>query len=397
MSVNLQTRKIGMLFMALAGLLFIVNTFFYVMKHVTPIEYVTSPAIWQNFLVLIVMALTAWYPGKASRFIQVAAIWFVGTVMAQDTGSMQYLSLVTYGGGLVLAYKYDMLQKHMIAKVIAAVLWAATSLIISGSVQDFYIRLIDMLVFIAFGIIFIYVLFESELQILKKRMIIMDQQRGMAENLDGVLHSFKALTASMVSSTDRILEGDMDYLELLSLATEELRSRVLEVNNFQKNSVIDSKVEFDVLPVIQSIVRIFQVGVAAVITVEGESFMLTANVSNFKIAIENAIRNAVEVLPNGGKVTIIVRGGLITVADTGPGIPCCITCHETHKCNTCSQFRYGKTSKPNGSGFGMRNLMDFVDSNAWRLQVSAIQNIGTTIRIDTVKRQEGFTWEKRKP
>jgi signal transduction histidine kinase len=92
-------------------------------------------------------------------------------------------------------------------------------------------------------------------------------------------------------------------------------------------------------------------------------------------ALLEVISNAVDAMPDGGRLHIAARaanGGVeIEVADTGGGIPANIMA------SVCEPFF---TTRPEGTGLGLAIAKRYVEQNGGRL-VIASENGGTTVSI----------------
>ncbi len=113
-----------------------------------------------------------------------------------------------------------------------------------------------------------------------------------------------------------------------------------------------------------------------VLDVEGDRALLFE-------ALSNLIANAVEAMPNGGKVTLSTaltgNGGTeIAVVDEGTGI-------EPE--NLSSIFDFCFTTKPTGAGIGLSMALRIIDLHRGTLKISSRPGHGTTARITLPLRQ----------
>jgi signal transduction histidine kinase len=98
-------------------------------------------------------------------------------------------------------------------------------------------------------------------------------------------------------------------------------------------------------------------------------------------ALVEIISNAVDAMPDGGRLRIATRGedgedgrGLVAIeiADTGGGIP------EHVLPSVCEPFF---TTRPEGTGLGLAIAKRYVEQNGGRLEISSVRGAGTTVRV----------------
>ncbi|WP_162180222.1 sensor histidine kinase [Spirochaeta lutea] len=133
------------------------------------------------------------------------------------------------------------------------------------------------------------------------------------------------------------------------------------------------------------------------VILQGQRFLLLQ-------IMENVVRNSCEaIMEQGetGQITITVSNrqdsAVLSIHDTGPGIPFCVDCdREQRDCATCFAFEIGKTTKPNGSGYGMYNVMQALKNLKGTIQIFSGPERGTLIEM-TFPRQASETTEPTEP
>ena len=107
------------------------------------------------------------------------------------------------------------------------------------------------------------------------------------------------------------------------------------------------------------------------------------NIDSLKMrrVIDNLVRNAIEAMPGGGKLTLETKGDgdqyIITVTDTGVGIPA-----E----NLPNLFKLYYTTKSKGLGLGLAYSQRAVEAHGGTINVESTVGKGTSFKIEMKKR-----------
>jgi len=110
-------------------------------------------------------------------------------------------------------------------------------------------------------------------------------------------------------------------------------------------------------------------------------------------ALGNLVANAIEAMPEGGRVKISSRlavgeGAEIIVHDEGTGI---------EQENLSSIFDFCFTTKPAGAGIGLSMAMRIIDLHRGTLKIGSQPGRGTTVRITLPLRQAVKTFTSPAP
>ncbi len=128
----------------------------------------------------------------------------------------------------------------------------------------------------------------------------------------------------------------------------------------------------------------------------GELPMVLGNAQKLKQALLNLVMNAIEAMPNGGKIKLFAGERLgtleISVTDTGPGIP-------AGRLETI--FDPFISTKANGLGLGLAVCREIVEQHGGTLSVESREGMGTTffVRLPVSKQsrlvpQEPPKWDR---
>lgn len=106
--------------------------------------------------------------------------------------------------------------------------------------------------------------------------------------------------------------------------------------------------------------------------------------------IDNLVRNALEAMPGGGRLTVETKaqgeGFAITIADTGIGIP---------DANLPSLFKPFYTTKPKGLGLGLAYSLKAIEAHGGTIEVESRVGEGTTFKIILGKRVDAHAAEAK--
>lgn len=106
------------------------------------------------------------------------------------------------------------------------------------------------------------------------------------------------------------------------------------------------------------------------------SLMVPVDVSLLKSALLNLLRNAIQAMPSGGKISIGIdhegSHAVLKVADTGEGIP-----EENMK----KLFMPFFTTKKRGNGFGLTEVQRVIQAHGGSVEVQSVLGEGTTFIV----------------
>lgn len=109
-----------------------------------------------------------------------------------------------------------------------------------------------------------------------------------------------------------------------------------------------------------------------------EGLCVSADPALLRQVLWNLINNAVEAMPNGGKLTLRAMvdedadGCVVSIEDTGPGIPFAIRKHL---------FEPFFSTKKTGSGLGLATVQRIMDVLGGRVEIESEEGVGTDVRF----------------
>jgi len=107
-------------------------------------------------------------------------------------------------------------------------------------------------------------------------------------------------------------------------------------------------------------------------------------------AVENLVRNAVEAMPEGGRVTVRTNadwcrdwrvGASVTVQDTGVGMD---------SRSSARAFEDFFTTKPHGSGLGLPFIKRVMQAHDGRVEMTTKRGGGTSVTLHFLSRSDGI-------
>jgi PAS domain S-box-containing protein len=113
------------------------------------------------------------------------------------------------------------------------------------------------------------------------------------------------------------------------------------------------------------------------LALEDHPVMVTVNATRIEQILVNLVINAVQAMPNGGKLLITARSldsrVEIQINDTGDGIAADVVTHI---------FEPFFTTRADGTGLGLPVVKEIVESYGGTIDVDSTRGIGTTFRFD---------------
>jgi two-component system sensor histidine kinase BaeS len=118
--------------------------------------------------------------------------------------------------------------------------------------------------------------------------------------------------------------------------------------------------------------------VTVAVEADGGGDVATADADRVVQVVSNLVENAIRVTPAGGRVTVSVAPGAITVSDTGPGIPAEDIEHAFDRFHL--RRRHGRGS-PDGAGLGLAIVRELTEAMGGSVAVESSPGAGATFRV----------------
>ncbi|MFP4384475.1 MAG: sensor histidine kinase [Spirochaetia bacterium] len=398
--ISLQ-QKIGIV--AATGCFFVAFFYFWTV-YTTETFYIfrviTSLKVGAPIMVGVCFLLTATRESPIYRAVQVS-LFFSLSPLPFLTLDYMFYGPVLMVMGYVTAFKYGYLEKYFYSKTSFIFLAALLATIIPPFLL-FKRDLTDQMgILTSAGIllVFLWVLYENaEIERLKKEAKLKQENNRnrkmgrIATNVGGLVHNLKN-DISLITANLYMLQEEGGYqnqLHGIQHAVDRLNSRINRILLAIKADTLKERTAVDLELLICSIVEGFQVerdfkkGLEVEINVE-KNLTLFSSISELSQIIENLISNAwdaVKSTGSRGKLTIngVIREDrtILTFKDTGRGIEG-FEHSVPVSCMKNDFFKVGKTTKEEGSGFGMVYVIETMRKYNGDVRISSQSGRGTAV------------------
>jgi signal transduction histidine kinase len=201
---------------------------------------------------------------------------------------------------------------------------------------------------------------------------------GVAHEIKNPLNAIN-LTISHLKDNyiDEKNEKVLRYIETISAEISRLDKTVNAFLNYTRAENL-KKEETDINELLSQVVNLYEREIAHNgIDLKlnfGKPFISYVDPERLKTALVNIILNAIQAMPEGGKLTLETNPdrGEITVNDTGQGIP---------EKNLENVFDLYYTTKSGGTGLGLPTAYKIVRAHGGDLEISGAEGKGTTVLI----------------
>ncbi len=204
---------------------------------------------------------------------------------------------------------------------------------------------------------------------------------GVAHFIKNSLYNIQSRAQLLLDQTNKE-DKAYEFLEVINRRCDDANKVVVDLLNFAKGRKKKSeKKELSVVKNIEGALDLFLTDlrykdIEIIKNIKGENGKIIGVEFELKEAFLNLIKNAVEAMPKGGKLTIDINSTekeiIVDISDTGRGMS-----EETLK-NIFVPFY---TTKDNSSGIGLFVTQKIIHNHHGTIQAKSMENKGTTFII----------------
>ncbi|MDY6971855.1 MAG: ATP-binding protein [Thermodesulfobacteriota bacterium] len=225
----------------------------------------------------------------------------------------------------------------------------------------------------------------QELKITQAQLIRTERLEAMGHLIQGVAHEIRNPITTIGGFAWRIKRGFkqdpklQQYINIILKESERLENLVKTVDEF--TNLLSARLTLDECnTILEQVLREFQPranqqGVKILANIE-QGLSLTIDSSQIFTALSNIMSNALESMPDGGELKLDAKHEpdhiLITILDTGPGIP---------KEDLNSVYDPFFTTKTRGAGLGLSMVHQIVLNHDGEIKIESREGEGTTVTL----------------
>jgi signal transduction histidine kinase len=206
-----------------------------------------------------------------------------------------------------------------------------------------------------------------------------DVAMGLAHEIRNPLSIIKTAT-ELLRRRMSVMNEDISYLDYVISETGRINELITEFLDFASPRPYQRMCQ-PLRPLIDELVSFcepeFRVGhIAVAIDDQAPGIAIYADGQQLREACLNLILNAIDAMPNGGRLTIGISvaqvGVKLTFTDTGIGISADVIDHI---------FTPFMTTKAHGTGLGLAKVFSVVDSHEGTIECTSVPGAGTTFTL----------------
>jgi signal transduction histidine kinase len=214
---------------------------------------------------------------------------------------------------------------------------------------------------------------------------------GRLEDAESITHLVKnelQWSLQSIKNASQILKDQPERLIDFTAAIDRKAEQAVNISEEIRETVLKGSIDWDLIEINQVInqtISSFHFPANIEVHTRYLDVLIIVNIHHKKFArvLTNIMRNSVEAMPNGGKLTIHVRhhasNVIIDIKDTGMGIP-----EEVQD----RLFEPFNSTKPNHEGLGLAYSYNEIISAGGNLSIESERSKGTTVTISLpVKRK----------
>jgi len=222
---------------------------------------------------------------------------------------------------------------------------------------------------------------DTQLQVAERLSLLTRVTAGVAHEFKNPLNSMRLWLETLKESLPKDEELPKQALQVLDSEIDRLDNVVKRFLNFTRPVEIHleevhlADILKEVLQVARPQLERAQVQTAVLLPIDVPAVNVDRQL--IKQAIQNLVLNAVEAMPKGGKLSVILsrRSDMaeISIGDTGTGIP------PEHRAKI---FQLFFTTRPGGSGIGLADTFRFVQLHNGSIDFTSEAGRGTTFHME---------------
>ena len=237
----------------------------------------------------------------------------------------------------------------------------------------------------------------ADVQAAQRQMLRQERLSAFAEMAGGVVHDFSNALMSVIGYSEMLLGADgrclanrdtaLEYLRIINTAGRDAADVVSRLRDFYRPRTTAESQVMELKEVLHQAVLMTQPkwkdpsrpgGTEIVVQTELQNLpAMRGNPSEVREMMTNLIFNAVDAMPDGGKLTVrsCASGGnvVIEVVDSGTGM----TAEVRARCLD----PFFSTKGDDGTGLGLAMVFGIVQRQQGRIDIESGPGLGTTFRI----------------
>jgi signal transduction histidine kinase len=400
-------RRIGVLFAAVGGAVTSVNVLTVVALHnLSGLEILLRPTVGPVAALIALLVGFSFIDTDWARGGQVVMTYaFAAPAFLDDWDAFFGLGFVVMG--TVSAFSYGWFRKRPWIKG-SAVLGYTTLFMIYGAYAEQPSEVtvaLNGIIFLSLVLTFLWIVYSKDIreyiESAREARDELDANQSWIEhgrNAGHIAHNFKGKLA-VIDGYLQMLYFDAGEADKANI--EVARRAVSELDKMTRLMVFAGKArrqrEIEPVPlcmILESILQQYSVDKehsrrARLVLSGCPDIRLRASPADLMQLFDNVIRNAFEAIESEGRISVVVRqttdGVEVEIEDNGVGIRTCAGCEEDDSdecdCTSCSVFQEGRTTKPQGSGFGMVYVQRTLRKYRATLQIRSRIGVGTRMTM----------------